>query len=184
MSVSRRSVIIVLLLTLMAGSLWASEPESFSTLEEHMTEKQFHESGLHKLTKEELAVLDRWIRDHSITFSQQRGDEQQRNEEPQAGQTIARDELEPPEPPKDTRGLPAESDDRPVNSRIVGSFNGWDGNTEFELENGMVWRQAERGSFPTREMHNPEVEIRPGMFGTWNLSVEGYNRRVRVERIR
>ena len=184
MSVSRRPTIFFALLNLMAGSLCASEPESFSTLEEHMTVKQFHESGLHKLTDEELAALERWIRDHSMTFSDQRGDEPEYDEEPQTGHATAQDPLEPPEPQKDTRGLPAESDYRPIHSRIVGNFNGWDGNTEFELENGMVWRQAERDSFPTREMHNPEVEIRPAMFGTWRLSVEGYNRRVRVERIR
>ena len=68
-------------------------------------------------------------------------------------------------------------------ARIVGDFSGWTGNTEFELENGMVWRQDERDTFYIPPFENPVVTITPGLLGSWRLSVEGYNKAVRVERI-
>ena len=40
--------------------------EAFSTLEEQMTGKEFMDSGLNKLTPEELAVLNDWLQAHSV----------------------------------------------------------------------------------------------------------------------
>ncbi|MCW8925620.1 MAG: hypothetical protein OQJ84_05130, partial [Xanthomonadales bacterium] len=40
--------------------------DSFSTLEERMTGKEFKETGLGKLTNEELSALNDWIRRHSV----------------------------------------------------------------------------------------------------------------------
>jgi hypothetical protein len=85
--------------------------------------------------------------------------------------------------PTDLRGL-ERGDRTEINSRIVGSFSGWSGDDVFELENGMVWKQAESGTLSIATIENPEVRIRPGFFGSWQLQVEGSNRRVRVERIR
>jgi hypothetical protein len=68
-------------------------------------------------------------------------------------------------------------------SRIVGEFSGWSGNTEFRLENGMVWRQDESDRFRLQPVDSPMVTITPGLFGAWRLTVEGHNRSVRVERI-
>ncbi len=149
--------------------------QSFSSLEERMTGREFRETGLYKLSDEELAALNRWIRQRSLA----EGEVMPQDGQPgtSADQSAAA--------PRDDRGLRETSASRePIRSRIVGSFTGWRGNTEFELENGMVWRQAEVGTFAIREVENPEVVIRPGMFGAWRLQVEGYNSRVRVERIR
>ena len=68
-------------------------------------------------------------------------------------------------------------------SRIVGEFSGWSGSTVFRLENGMVWKQDENDRFRLQPVDSPMVTIKPGMFGSWRLSVEGHNRAVRVERI-
>ncbi len=170
-----RLVSILVLLTLAAGSLSASQP--FSTLEERMTGQEFRETGLHKLSDEELAALNRWIRQRSLTLEEYRGETTTDRAAP------ARDDATE-DTTADRRGFEEASERSPINSRIVGSFTGWRGNTVFELENGMVWRQAENDTFAVREMENPEVEIRPGLFGTWRLSVEGYSSAVRVERVR
>ncbi|HRP35811.1 MAG TPA: hypothetical protein PLI48_08020 [Gammaproteobacteria bacterium] len=69
-----------------------------------------------------------------------------------------------------------------IRSRVPGLFLGWTGDTVFRLENGQVWKQVESGSFGMR-LENPEVEISRGWFGGYFLSVEGLNRRVRVERV-
>lgn len=69
-----------------------------------------------------------------------------------------------------------------VVSRYLGEFRGWSGNTVFRLENGQVWRQAQTG-----RMHwvaaGPLITIRRTPIGTYWLSVEGVNARVRVRRV-
>ena len=40
--------------------------ERFSSVEERMTGKEFKASGLDKLSDEELAALNSWLRDHSV----------------------------------------------------------------------------------------------------------------------
>ncbi len=170
-----RLVSVLVLLTLVSGSLLASQP--FSSLEERMTGREFREAGLHKLSDEELAALNRWIRQRSLTLEEYRGEDSLRHAEPASDDRVA-------DTTEDRRGFEEPSERSPIRSRIVGSFNGWRGNTEFELENGMVWRQAENDTFAVREMENPEVVIRPGLFGTWRLSIEGYSSAVRVERVR
>ena len=69
-----------------------------------------------------------------------------------------------------------------IQSRLVGEFVGWRGNTTFTLENGQVWRQAEEGRLVFRS-DAPLITIRRGAFGTYRLTVEGVNRSVRVRRL-
>ena len=157
---------------LSVSSLTFANP-NFSSLEERMTGREFRETGLYKLTEEELAALNRWIRQRSLA----EGDTA-----PAAASPTG--DAQATAPVADTRGLPTPTDRSRIQSRIVGPFTGWRGRTEFELENGQVWRQAEAGTFVVSEMENPEVEIIPGMFNSWRLRVVGYNSRVRVERIR
>lgn len=147
----------------------AADP-SFSSLEERMTGQEFRETGLHKLSDEELAALNRWIQQRSLAEGEAwTGSEQRGSATPEG----------------DRRGFrEARSERTAISSRLVGSFNGWRGRDEFELENGQVWRQSEPGTFAVSPMENPEVEITPGMLGGWFLRVDGYNTRVRVERIR
>lgn len=144
--------------------------ETFSSLEERMTGQEFMETGLHKLSKEELAALNEWIRERSLTEEEVR----ELNERRSGGGTTAA---------TDRRGLPDGSDETPIESRLVGTYEGWDGDTVFELENGMVWEQAESGTHYSPPIESPEVEIRPGLFGSWQLIVEGQNRRLKVRRI-
>lgn len=144
---------------------------SFSTLEERMTAREFRDAGLHKLSDEELAALNRWIRLRSLA-------------EGEVPEGFAPDESV--DPSEDRRGFAGQGDrdDRPIRSRIVGKFNGWSGNDQFELENGMVWEQTDGRRFSIRQIENPEVEVSRGAFGTWYLRVEGHNTRTRVKRIR
>ena len=163
-----RFAIVGLALLISAG---AGAQTSFSTLEERMTGQEFRDAGLHKLSDEELAALNRWIRLRSLTEGEVPGSHVRED---------GRDA------PADPRGLPGDSDsgERTIRSRIVGTFEGWSGNDQFELANGMIWEQTDGRSFTTRPMENPEVEIKRGLFGGWNLKVEGYNTRARVRRIR
>ena len=139
----------------------------FSSLEEQMTGKEYSATGLDKLTPEELAALNNWIRGRSLaTLDQAR---------PVASNSM------------DERGFEnqkmSEMDRSPITSHLVGTFTGWDGETIFKLDNGMIWEQADKDKFYIKAVENPVVNIEPGAFKTWKLSVEGYASDCRVERI-
>ena len=144
----------------------AQSEQPFSSLEERMTGSEFTETGLHKLSPDELAALNRWIRVRSIA----------QREEPSEGSRLP---SQPDEVPPIDRMAREE-----FQSRIVGEFSGWSGDTVFRLENGMVWKQDESDRFRLQPVDSPMVTIKPGLFGAWRLSVEGHKRAVRVERIK
>lgn len=146
------------------GSMSALAQKEFSSLEEQMTGKEFTDAGLGKLTPEELRALNAWLRAHSVATL----------DEARVVQG-------------DTRGFEdstmSELDGSDISTRVVGSFSGWDGNTVFKLENGMIWKQNESSTFAIEAVENPPVTLERGAFGVWRLSVDGYNRKVKVERI-
>lgn len=148
---------------LFAATLYAAE--GFSTVEERMTGKEFTAAGLDKLSAEELASLNQWLRAHSVaTLDNAR------------------------QPNQDLRGFEDRvfggEGDGTVVSRIMGPFTGWRGKgTIFKLENGMIWEQVESGSFSIPETDRAVAVIESGMFNSWRLSIEGYNRTIRVKRV-
>jgi len=147
--------------------------EGFSSLEEQMNGKEYTAAGLNKLTPEELDKLNAWIRAHSLGTLDQ----------PKAGAYAAASGGDN----QDERGFEnqkiSEMDRSPITSRIKGGFTGWDGHAVFELENGMIWEQADKDKFYIREVQNPEVTIEPHAFHTWRIAVEGYASECRVRRI-
>ena len=70
-----------------------------------------------------------------------------------------------------------------IKSNYVGEFTGWDGDTIFRLENGQVWQQIESGRMAWRAT-DPMITIKRGFMGSYMLSVEGVNKKVRVKRIK
>jgi len=70
-----------------------------------------------------------------------------------------------------------------VTSKLIGTFNGWDGQTVFKLENGQIWAQKGKKKFHSEDIENPAITIEPGMFGVWRLHVEGVDEDCRVLRI-
>ena len=80
-------------------------------------------------------------------------------------------------------GKVIENEANEISSRISGEFNGWTGDTQFRLENGQIWKQSGNG-FLKVSMNNPKVKIKEGTFGGYILSVEGYNSKVKVKRVK
>jgi hypothetical protein len=152
----------LVLLALAAGSASAQE---FSSLEERMSAKEFKEAGLDKLTPEELARLNAWL-------GQEVGE-------------VARNAT--PAPPVDRRGFEGSGNNYDdIETRIAGEFTGWDGRDgRFVLTNGQVWQSVDPGSrLRGVKLDSPLVKIEAGAFGAWFLSVEGYNSRVKVKRVK
>ena len=147
--------------------------DGFSSLEEQMTGKEFIAAGLDKLSAEELDALNNWIRNRSLGTL----------DKPRATSTaqVSAEDV----PGGDLRGLTGEKykDDSPIRSVILGEFKGWDGQTVFKLDNGMIWVQDDRDKFYVRDIENPVAVIEPGAFGSWHLHIEGYNAECKVKRI-
>jgi hypothetical protein len=150
--------------------------EEFSSLEERMTGREFRDAGLHKLTEEELSVLNRWIEVRSLADGELPSWATDANSGTAPAVVVG-------EAASDNRGL-EDGRREEISSRLIGSFSGWRGDNVFELENGMVWEQTENRTFSVPTMENPQVRIIPGMLGSWYLQVEGYNSRTRVQRVR
>ncbi len=161
------------LLALLTFSLCAAltADEGFSSLEEQMTGTEFSGAGLDKLTPQELEALNAWIRRRSLATLDA------------APAAAAADSAAAAS--GDRRGFKDDDDEErnTITSRIIGRFSGWDGQTVFKLENGMIWEQADKDKFYVKEIQNPVANIEPGMFGRWHLSVEGHDSECRVERI-
>ena len=162
---------------LVSASTLAVAQQAFSTLEEQMNGKEFTAAGLEKLTPDELTALNEWIRSHSLATL-----DAARPTAATAATTSAATSGT-----GDDRGFEIQkmqdSDRTPITSRLVGQFKGWDGQTVFKLENGMIWEQADKDKFFIKVVENPVITIEPGAFKTWKLTVEGYSSHCKVKRI-
>lgn len=157
-----RRILLLAALLALAAPLSAQE---FSSLEERMSYAEFKAAGLEKLSPEELAALNDWLRRQGTL----------------AGAATATTAA----PSSDNRGLPESSSREVIVSRILGEFTGWTGNTRFTLENGQVWEQRGDNSRLTGvRLSNPTVTLKPALIGSsWYLQVEGYNATAKVRRI-
>jgi hypothetical protein len=155
-----RAVARLFCLLLVAVSAQASE---FSSLEERMSDAEFRGAGLDKLSAEELANLNNWLKAR-----------------------LNQSTLAAGPAPQDRMGFRQGygEDRRDFTARVVGEFSGWSKGTVLKLDNGQWWEITESTSFDVPTLSNPGVRIEPALMGSWLLKVEGYNRSVRVTRIR
>lgn len=164
---------LTILLLLISTSSFAQK--AFSSLEEQMNGKEFTAAGLEKLSPAELAALNEWIRSHSVATL----------DAPKSTGAAAAPAVVTGT--GDDRGFEIQkmqdSDRTPITSKLVGEFKGWDGQTVFKLENGMIWEQADKDKFFIKAVQNPMITIEPGAFKTWKLTVEGYSSHCKVKRI-
>lgn len=165
MKIIHKSLVTLTVLALSCTAAIAQSGSGFSSLEERMTAAEFNRAGLDKLSPDELAELNQWIRARSLAEEEALA--------LQAAQTA------PSTPPIDA--MPKDK----FESRIVGSFSGWTGDSDrVELENGMVWEQVGSDTYRLRgPVDDPTVILRPGMFDSWTMQIEGYNKRVSVRRV-
>ena len=73
-----------------------------------------------------------------------------------------------------------------IQTRLVGDFTGWSGKTVFTLDNGEVWQQTNNyisDYSPRSPIPQPKVTITKGMFGSYNMRIEGIKRTVQVKRV-
>jgi hypothetical protein len=160
--------------------------DAFSTVEERMSGKEFKETGLSKLTDDELANLNEWLRRHSVATLENA------SARPSSQQIIVQSTGgEIPLTTDDKRGLgylgvayDHEAAGKIIYGTLNGTFSGSSKGTLFRLTNGMVWEQTEKDNFSINPVVNPDIEIRKNLIGNWQLSVVGNDTELRVKRIR
>ena len=141
------------------------------SVSEVMSPEQFRKAGLQKLTPEELAQLSTWVRSYA-TIALVAGLASGAREDVQVGNA-------PKAVGATGQSLVAPGGcDLVARSRISGNFDGWSGNTVFELENGQRWQQATHSTFVARASR-PEVTICRAPTG-YEMRVEDVRQRVNV----
>ena len=156
-----------------------------------LTEEEFKAAGLHKLTAEELATLNALIsRTEATGVKSAKVDPEEEappsEVAPQAAKqpdeaTIAKQQEDlygKEQLAIDTRKAP-----KKIESRLVGTFNGWFGSTRFELENGQVWIQRIKDVQKYRATENPKVTVFKSI-GGYRIRIEGYRQTCAVKRIK
>ena len=142
----------------------AAIAKEFSSVEEQMSSREFKSAGLDKLSPEELAALNAWIRTN----------------QPSGVSYTARPTSEDPA----RIGLKGSEVRELITTNVIGVVKGFSGGTIFKMENGQTW-QVDSGELAgIKAMTNPKVTIRPAIIGDgWRLQIEGYNTVAKVRRV-
>ena len=136
-------------------------------IEQQMTAEEFAAAGLGKLSAQELANLNAWLRGTLRA-------------EAERAASRAEDKVK-----DDNRGFFHFGSDEPIVARIQGRFEGFGPNRRYTLDNGQVWKQVDSRRLAGVRLDNPQVRIKPAVFGNvWYLQVEGYNTNTKVERVK
>jgi hypothetical protein len=113
------------------------------SIKQAMSPEEFHKAGLDKLTDEELRNLDRWLR----------GDREKTAQKAAARTSRTKMDL--------------------VVSRVSGSFSGLTGRTIIQLEDGTVWRQANKyDHYGASPVDHPGAAVVHSSFG-YKMRIEG-----------
>lgn len=157
MSIRRRpSLLLLLALPLYCFGAHAQDTAS---LQQRMSSAEFKAAGLDKLSPQELQNLDGWLRAHAKVTTRM----------------------------VSSSGKPvfyADSTRREkINAHIAGHFGGWQGSSQFTLDNGQVWKQVGSDKPECMTSDNPAAKVKPSLFGGWLMYVDGCNGNAHVERV-
>jgi hypothetical protein len=161
MLIRRHPSLLLLLLLLLALPLCSGAyAQNTDGLQQRMSSAEFKAAGLDKLSPQELQNLDGWLRTHAKVTTK----------------IVS------------SSGKPvfyADSTKREkINAHIVGHFGGWQGSSQFTLDNGQVWKQVGSDKPECMTSDHPVAKVKPTLFGGWLMFVEGCNDNSHVERVR
>lgn len=157
-----RAALLALVLLPLAGTAWAQQK-----IEQQMTPEQFRATGLDRLSPEQLANLNDWLQGKLQL------------------ETAKAVEVAKQEQADDRRGLFERTSNEPIAAKLDGEFSGFGRGQRFTLDNGQVWQQVDDASLTIGRVANPQVKVTPGIIGaSWYLSIEGYNTRAKVQRVK
>lgn len=172
---------LALALSLPAGAAFAQRAVS-GDLQQEMTPAQFKAAGLDKLSASELAALNDWLQGKVAAETEKAATAAVAGGSSAAALEKAREEGRQEVIVKN-RGFFDFGTKEPIESTLVGDFEGFGKGRRFVLANGQEWEQIDATSL-TGHRATPGVKIRPGLAGVWYLQVEGYNTSPKVRRVK
>lgn len=134
--------------------------DQYVPLQQRMTPEEFKAAGLDKLSPDELKNLDAWLGGH--------------------GKVVTKVVDESGKPVF----YPSSEKAGPVKAHVQGEFAGFNGHSEFTLDNGQVWKQADSTRLSCVTGTNPKIAIRRSLMGNWMASVDGCNDTTSVVRVK
>lgn len=145
----------------------------------------FRAAGLGKLTAEEIARLDALVERHRGGSDAGRGNfgAVVRGE---ASPAVTARAVSAPKADRDAKVVVAPGtriEFSAVESRLTGTFTGWEPRGVFALENGQRWREANGTTYVSPPLSAPKVRITPGALGTFWMEIVGVRLRVKVTRV-
>lgn len=170
--------------------LRAAEPAStpYVDIERRLTPEQRHATGLDTLSPEQLALLNRLLRDaqgQAVEQAVQQATVDARAQgraEAEIEAAAQRREAAAAEPARVASrfiGL----DDGPIRAHLVGDLAGWQPGDLFTLDNGQQWKVLKGSVRLPAPRHAPEVRLVPGVAGRWFLEVDEDLPKARVYRV-
>jgi hypothetical protein len=148
-------------------------------LEQRFTREQMHATGLDTLSADQLATLNRLLREDAETATAM---------QPVAAPAPAAAPSADTAPvgagaPKEGHGNWVGFNDEPVVSTLVGTLSGWEPGTEFVLANGQRWKVLKGHFTLNKPLVNPHVKVVPGAVGRWFFRIDDDTPGARVYRI-
>ena len=150
---------------------------------EGMDEETQKQTGINKLSDKEKIALLEWIESSNQQVKQEI-EQQVREEVTEQIKSEVAEEAVKNERRKFMGFTMKESDREEIKSSIVGDINGWKGTTIITLENGQVWKQIDKLVTRFANKTNPSITIKPKILNSWTLYIDGYNRGIKVQRIK
>ena len=114
----------------------------FPGVQKAMSPEQFEAAGLNKLSADERAKLDEFIRGYAAESNEKAA-------------SAAVDEAA-------KSGKVKRNEPEIIESRLVGRFTGYNGRSTFTLENGTVWRQSQQVARTFPAIDSPAVLVVKG----------------------
>ena len=134
--------------------------DQYVPLQQRMSPEEFKAAGLDKLSPDELKNLDSWLSGHGKVVTKMVD---------QSGKPVFY--------------LPTEKPG-PVKAHVQGEFVGFTGHSQYALDNGQVWKQADTTRISCMNSANPKVTIRRSLMGNWMMAVDGCNDTTSMVRVK
>jgi hypothetical protein len=155
----------------------AAEKSTFPGVKRAMSAEDYETAGLMKLSNEERAELDKFLRG----FLSSSNEPAAKNATTQPVEEAVREQKATTQPVEEAvkeQKAAAEV----TQSRIVGPFTGYDGHSTFTLENGQVWTQSQPDSAVFKKVDSPPVLILKDNVG-YRMYIAGGSD-IRVQRVK
>jgi hypothetical protein len=162
--------ILVSIAAIHAAPLAAHAEMAYVAIEQRLTSEQLQATGLDALSPQQLALLNRLLRDESAATEV--GDAPA-----PATQRIANESERRASAPY------VATESKIITSRLNGTVSAWLPGTVFELENGQRWQVLKGSVTLPKPLRAPHILVVPGIAGRWFLQVTEDLPKARVERI-